>query len=376
VPPGGKSPGKTTLALAGEFAKVAFIMNRRTFIGKVGQGALAISAAKLLPGELPALAAPEKVRPKNWMWTGGLEKMKPGERKRRFEKIKKAGIDAVLFSSFDSAVLADAKAQGLETHAWTWSLCRGDKELLEKHPDWYDVSRLGDSAATKPAYVDYYHFLCPSHEEVRDHLAKIVGNLGDTPNLDGVHLDYIRYPDVILPVALWKKYNLIQNEELPQFDFCYCEVCRAAFKKQTGEDPLKMENPPANAAWRQYRYDTVTRLVNHCVEVAHRKNKQITAAVFPTPSIAKKLVRQDWVNWNLDAVLPMTYNSFYNEKPEWIERAVREGVTALPSNRPLYAGLYLPDLKGDDFDRAVSFAMAGGAKGVSLFGDLRKVKNR
>jgi uncharacterized lipoprotein YddW (UPF0748 family) len=321
-----------------------------------------------------AAAAP-KPRAKNWAWTDGGQKLSPKEQTRRFTDFRKAGIHALLFSSFNAEVLARAKDQGLETHAWTWALCRGDKELLEKHPDWYDVSRQGDSAANKPPYVDYYHFLCPSHEGVREHLTKIVSDLGDTPNLDGVHLDYIRYPDVILPYALWKKYNLVQNEELPQFDFCYCEVCRAAFKQQTGQDPLKMPDPPSNAAWLQYRYDSVTKLVNHLVEVAHGKRKQITAAVFPTPSLAKKLVRQDWVHWNLDAVLPMVYHSFYNEKPQWIQGAVREGVTALPENRPLYAGLYLPELHGDDFDRSVNFAMAGGASGVSLFGGLRTIKN-
>ena len=350
-------------------------MTRRSFIGKISQGALGISAASCLLGERTVSGADPKPRPKIWIWTGGGENLKPDEQKRRFEQFREAGIDAVLFSGFNADVLARAKEQGLETHAWTWALCRGDKDLLEKHPDWYGVSRRGDSTADKPPYVGYYHFLCPSHAEVRNHLAKIVADLGGTANLDGIHLDYIRYPDVILPVALWKKYHLVQNEELPQFDFCYCEVCRNAFKKQTGEDPLKLPDPTANAAWRQYRFDSVTKLVNHLVEVAHGKRKQITAAVFPTPTLAKKLVRQDWVHWNLDAFLPMVYHSFHNEKPEWIQRAVKEGVTALPANRPLYAGLYLPDLHGDDFDRAVKFAMAGGAKGVSLFGGLRTVKS-
>ncbi len=349
-------------------------MNRRSFINKVGQSALGISAANCLLGDHVALGADEKPQPKNWIWTGGGEKMKPAGQDKRLKQFRKAGISAVLFSSFNADVLARAKDHGLETHAWTWILCRGDKDLLQQHPDWYDVNRLGESAAGKPAYVDYYHFLCPSHPQVGDHLAKLVSDLGDTPNLDGVHLDYIRYPDVILPVALWKKYNLVQNEELPQFDYCYCEVCRNAFKQQTGDDPLKLPDPPASAAWRQYRYDSVTRLVNRLVEVAHAKSKRVTAAVFPTPTLARKLVRQDWVHWNLDAVLPMTYHSFHNETPEWIERAAREGVTALPKDRPLYAGLYLPDLKGDDFDRAVAFAMAGGAQGVSLFGGLRTIK--
>lgn len=350
-------------------------MNRRSFIAKVGQGAVGVSAAGWVVSEQNRIEAAEARRAKNWIWTGGGENLKPDEQKRRFEQFKEAGIDALLFSGYNAEVLARAKEHGLETHAWIWTLCRGDKQLLEKHADWYDVSRLGVSAATKPPYVDYYHFLCPSHEEVRDYLVKVVSDLGDTANLDGIHLDYIRYPDVILPVALWKKYNLVQNEELPQFDFCYCEVCRNAFKKETGEDPLKLSDPTASAAWRQYRFDSVTRLVNRLAEAAHAKRKKITAAVFPTPSLAKKLVRQEWVKWNLDAVLPMVYHSFYNEKPEWIERAVREGVTALPAERPLYAGLYLPDLKGDEFDQAVKFAMAGGAKGVSLFGGLRPVKS-
>ena len=362
------------LAFCLQWTTVVSAMNRRSFLGKMGHGALGVSAANLLLDKPRILGANSKPRPKNWIWTDGGERLKPAEQRERFKQFRKAGIDAVLFSGFNREVLACAKAEGLETHAWTWALCRGDKELLEKHPDWYDVNRLGDSAADKPAYVDYYHFLCPSHDEVRQHLAKIVADLGDTDNLDGIHLDYIRYPDVILPVALWKKYNLIQNEELPQFDYCYCEVCRGAFKRQTGEDPLQLPDPPSNAAWRQYRYDSVTRLVNHLVDVAHEKRKQMTAAVFPTPALAKKLVRQDWAQWNLDAVLPMTYNSFYNEQPEWIQRAVKEGVAALPKDRPLYAGLYLHDLKGEDFDRAVEFAMAGGAKGVSLFGGLRTVK--
>lgn len=350
-------------------------MNRRSFVRTTGLAAVGLAGAesvpRLLAADLPAAPAPLK----NWIWTGLEARSTRDQQLRRFENYRAAGIQAVLFSGVDAQVFALAKEQGLETHAWTWTLCRGDRDLLERHPDWYGVSRQGDSTATKPPYVGYYHFLCPSHEEVRDYLARLFADLADTPHLDGVHLDYTRYPDVILPVALWEKYNLVQNEELPQFDFCYCPTCRAAFRKQQGVDPLELPNPPADVAWRQYRFDSVTRLVQRLAEVVHRKGKQITAAVFPTPTIARKLVRQDWIRWNLDAVLPMTYHRFYNQKIEWIEQAVREGVQALPANRPLYAGLYLPDLKSDaEFDEAVRCALAGGAKGVSLFGGLRKIK--
>ena len=104
----------------------------------------------------------------------------------------------------------------------------------------------------------------------------------------------------------------------------------------------------------------------HADEV-HRRQNRITAAVFPTPAIAKTLVRQDWTRWPVDAVLPMIYNGFYKEDVAWIERATREGVSALGGRIPLYSGLYIPDLPPDDLRRAVERALAGGAQGVSIF---------
>ncbi len=351
------------------------MITRRSFLGHVGSATLGLASSLDARSPSPADPPPAPETTKHWIWTGVDGRATPDELKQRFDSIREAGIRAVLFSGVDPKVFELAKQQGLETHAWTWTLCRGDKTLLTDHPDWYGVSRKGDSTATKPPYVNYYHFLCPVREEVQEHLVNLFSNLANTPHLDGVHLDYVRYPDVILPVALWKKYGLVQHEELPEFDFCYCSVCRAAFKQQAGVDPLEIPDPPAHEAWRQFRYDAVTKLVHRVAEVVRQKGRKITAAVFPTPAIARKLVRQDWARWNLDAVLPMVYASFYNEKVPWIESAVKEGVAALPPERPLYAGLYLPDLQTrEDFDLAVQGALAGGAKGVSLFGGLKKIK--
>ena len=83
--------------------------------------------------------------------------------------------------------------------------------------------------------------------------------------------------------------------------------------------------------------------------------------------MAKIMVRQDWGNWDLEAVFPMIYNGFYFEGPEWIGRSVREGVKALGGRLPLYAGLMFPDIKGDDFEKALDAAYQNGAAGVSFF---------
>ena len=52
---------------------------------------------------------------------------------------------------------------------------------------------------------------------------------------------------------------------------------------------------------------------------------------------------------------------------KWIGRSVKEGVKALEGKTPLYAGLMFPDIKGEDFEKALDAAFSNGASGVSFF---------
>jgi uncharacterized lipoprotein YddW (UPF0748 family) len=336
-------------------------VNRRDFLGTLAAG-LSLS----LIGE----AQPKPAR-KNWAWMRGDVKDVTAWR-RMLASLKRTGFDAILIggnADFYRKHVPLAREEGLELHAWMFTMMRG--ENIAAHPEWYAVSRSGVSTAKKPPYVDYYKFMCPSRPQVREYLRGVVADIAAVDGLGSVHLDYIRYPDVILPVALWPKYKLVQDKEYPDFDFCYCNVCRANFKEESGIDPADLHDPSANSAWRRYRYDTVTRMVAALHDVAHRRGKAVTAAVFPTPDIARTLVRQDWTKWTLDAVLPMIYNGFYKEDVVWVEKATREGVAALGGRIPLYSGLYVPDLSPVQLAEAVRRALAGGANGVSLFqGDM------
>ena len=320
---------------------------------------------------VPEAFLPPQGTRKHWTWLRGEVRDVDGWR-RMLASLKAAGIDAVLIGGspdFYRKYVPLARAEGLELHAWVFTMMRG--EHAATRPEWYVVNGRGESAADKPAYVDYYRFLCPSRPEVRAYLRDVVAGIASVEGLGSVHLDYIRYPDVILPSALWPKYKIVQDREYPQYDYCYCEVCRSAFRQQSGLDPAKIGDPSANAAWRQYRYDTITAVVGELHDVAHKHAKPLTAAVFPTPAIARTLVRQDWTRWKVDALMPMVYNGFYKQGVPWIERATREGVEALGGRLPLYAGLYVPDLPPPDLAEAVRRALAGGAAGVSIFqGDM------
>ena len=340
--------------------------SRRTFLER--SAAAAVGAAVLPFADLASQTAGRPL-PRRWTWVHGNGARSAAEWKTRFSELREAGIDGVLVSGGDTAMLSDqARGARLAFHRWIWTLNRsGDPQVKADHPEWFTVSRNGDSSLTNPPYVGYYQWLCPSRPEVRTYLRAVVDQLAQDTNLDGVHLDYVRHCDVILPVGLWPKYNLVQDHEMAEFDFCYCEVCCETFRAQTGRDPRRLTDPSTDEAWRRFRWDSVTGLVRVLADAVHARHLPITAAVFPTPTIARTLVRQAWDEWPLDAVLPMLYHGFYNEPISWIGRSVREGLAALPAGRSLYAGLYLPDLPPDQLATAMRTAIAAGAAGVSVF---------
>lgn len=307
----------------------------------------------------------------HWIWIRPNAGDSEAEIQTRYIAYKDAGVKGIFFEADSERHFRLAKKHKLEAHRWMWIMNRGEKELLSSHPEWYAVSRTGKSCATEPPYVGYYRWLCPSRDEVLMYLEKQVRESLDKEYVDGIHLDYIRYCDVILPVNLWDKYKIVQDRELPEYDFCYCAVCRNKFKKEKGVDPMDIQYPDQSLSWRKFRYDAISRVVNHLSSVAKSKRKPITAAVFPTPEVAKRIVRQDWTNWKLDAICPMIYHGFYKEDVQWIGDAVAEGVNSLQGKFPLYAGLYLPDFNSnDEIKTGFAVAKANGAAGISLFGNV------
>jgi len=306
-----------------------------------------------------------------WVW---FHASRPDDRaywRRRFAELHDAGITGVLVegSNPGTKVIADAAhAAGIEFHRWIFTMYRFfDGFAKREHPEWFSVSRNGDSSLTKPPYVPQYNWLCPTRAPVREYLRGIVDGIARRPEVDGVHLDYIRFIDVILPRGLWSRYNIVQDREYAQYDFCYCSVCIDKFRRQSGIDPRQLKDPSENAAWREFRWTAITELVTLLGQTARGHNKKITAAVFATPTLARQFVRQAWDQWPVDAVFPMLYHNFYQQDVEWIGRAVREGVVALQGRVPLYAGLFLPRLEPSDLSRAISLSREAGAQGVSLF---------
>ena len=112
--------------------------------------------------------------------------------------------------------------------------------------------------------------------------------------------------------------------------------------------------------------NAITTLVNEIIEIAHSKNKKVTAAVFPFPEMSRQMVRQAWNDWNLDAAYPMLYQNFYRENINWIGFATTQGVSDV--DFPIISGLYSPALRtAEELEKAIIISQENGAKGISIF---------
>lgn len=287
----------------------------------------------------------------------------------KFSLYKKLGISEVLVGGspeFLKQLVPLATENKLKIHAWVWVLNRPNDSIANKHPDWYAVNRLGKNSLEYRAYVDYYQWLSPFHPEAREYVKSNIRKLIEVNGLASIHLDYVRYVDVILGADLQPKYNLVQDHEMPEYDYGYHPIARAGFKELFDKDPIDFEHPELSTEWRQYRLNAITSLVNELVEIAHEKNHKMTAAVFPFPEMARQMVRQAWNDWNLDAAYPMLYQNFYRENINWIGFATEQCVSDVEF--PIYSGLYSPGLEDpNDLEQAIRLAKEKGASGISIF---------
>jgi uncharacterized lipoprotein YddW (UPF0748 family) len=297
-------------------------MTKREFLQALGVATLALGRGPVPVHARPLTSALQPKRLKNFVWLRPSVTKTADDWRREFGVMRASGIHAIVPEVYNGSqtlfqsrrlpvrtpwletAIPLATAAGLDVHAWMWCMPCLIPDVIKTHPDWYNVNAKGESAVDKPAYVDYYKFLDPARPEVREFVRDTVRELAAIPGLTGIHLDYIRHPDAILPSGLWSKYGIVQDKVYPPYDYGYSAYSRRVFKEKTGIDPIELADPEANAAWFQYRLDSVVDLVNeYLVPAAHDGGKLVTAAVFPGPSRARTMVRQDWGRFKLDAFL-------------------------------------------------------------------------
>ncbi len=301
-----------------------------------------------------------------WVWIHPDTKKTSSDWNADFKKLSDAGFAGALIGSnieILKSAIPEARKHNLEVHAWMWTMNRGDADS-----SWLSVNQLGKSLAEEKAYVNYYKFMCPALPEVKTFLKSKIDELAAIDGLDGIHMDYIRYVDAILPVGLQPKYGLKQDSVFPEYDYGYHPYLVQQYINSTGINPFDLKNPAADSGWLQFRLDALNETVRELRGHIRSYGLEATAAVFPTPAMAREMVRQEWNTWNLNMYFPMVYHNFYNEDAAWIKAVTAENKTVISKSQKIITGLYLPALKDTkDFKAAIESAIDGGADGVAFF---------
>lgn len=205
-----------------------------------------------------------------------------------------------------------AKPRGLEVHAWVnaflvWSAPSPPADTAHVWwacPDWFLTDRYGRSTRDySPGECSAASIvgatLSPAIPEVREFLASIAVEIATRYDVDGIHLDYIRYPN-------------------PSFGFEPEAV--GAFYLETGLDPrdlFRSQGVPEEleTLWADWRTEQVTLTVTTVREALRSESPGtlLSAAVMADPLEAPVQYACDWRSWLetglLDFVCTMAYTT-------------------------------------------------------------------
>ncbi|MDY7020575.1 MAG: family 10 glycosylhydrolase [Cyanobacteriota bacterium] len=234
-----------------------------------------------------------------------------------------------------------AHERGMELHAWLWTFATANQRhnalvskpadyvgpVLNAYPDWANRdnrSRVWHERDGK-AYLD------PANREVRSYILRLVGEITQNYKVDGIQLDYIRYPF---------------QDPNRNFNFGYGTAAREQFRQLTGVDPISIR-PKDRQLWQQwtsFRVEQVNLMVKEVSEFLRQQhpNVLLSVAVFPHPEQDRiRKIQQHWEVWAqqnyIDLLVPMTYSLDTNRL-----HRITEPLTS--SNR-LGATLIIPSVK-------------------------------
>lgn len=292
-----------------------------------------------------------------------------------FVQIEQAGIDGLMLYVPDieryQKAAALAKEYGVTLYAWIWTLNpRGDRQqLIDEHPDWFDVNREGKSLSENKAYVSSYKFLSAAMPEVRKYVEDNVRRVCEIDGIEGICLDYCRIVDGVLPISLAYNYNLFQDTEIfPEYDYGYHPQALKMFIDEYGYDPRNNEDPTRDENWCNFRQRLITEVANLAADVAHGYGKSVCASPFASVGVSSFMVAQKFNDWNLDLVFPMEYADFYSMEPGFVYDATIQNKNMKNPATQLYCGLGAE--LGGTFESLIEnmdAAFRGGAQGISLY---------
>jgi uncharacterized lipoprotein YddW (UPF0748 family) len=269
----------------------------------------------------------QRPRPGEWraVWDHHGTGWAPGHWNATCRELKRSGINAILpnmlnagIAHYSSRVLTPsrtyetfgdqidqclraARSSGMEVHVWKvcWKTHGAPAEIVER---WEREGRL-----QQDRFGETLPWLEPSHPANREQALRSIEEIVRRYEVDGIHLDYIRYP----------------NENAG-----YSEYARTAFERAAGRavgnwPKDAAPNGPDWPAFNRWRADQITAFVADVRRLLRdiAPGVQLSAAVFGGYPKCVETVAQDWALWLkrdlVDFLCPMSYTADLDEFIGW-----------------------------------------------------------
>lgn len=191
------------------------------------------------------------------------------------------------------------------------SLPTAPNHVLNKEKNWLAQSKkAGDLLADYPKSVKNERieglFISPLHPQAQEYFYKIVADLTRQYHVDGIHFDYIRFPNsnFDLNPAVTKKFR--QENVIDPARFLLHPDTFVEKYSYAGYEAF-------SNMWKNYLRDGLSDFIHQISGRLREKNPNLilTAAVKPDLTTARWKFFQDWERWVkkhwLDYVVPMNY---------------------------------------------------------------------
>lgn len=321
-----------------------------------------------------------------WFDRGTIVNIKSQEEMGRyFDKLKSGGINTIYFETFNAGytiypsnltaqnpltkgvdplrwAVIEAHKRNIKIHAWIWVFAVGNTRhnsiinkpqsfegpILSKHPDW---ALIGGNGNYQPKNQPEF-WLDPTCKQAKQFIISLGQEITRKYDIDGIQLDYIRYPFQKTDNLMGFNPNSIEQ-----------------FQITTGEKLFTNDTKSLNMwnKWKEYN-------INQFVDDFSKSTKKIRPSIKISASVFCKnyterfnSIQQNWESWaknsSVDIITPMSYSVS--------NKALASNLDVFPQtvcqNCLIYPGIALKHVKDTEILNQIETVRNYGFSGMTFF---------
>jgi uncharacterized lipoprotein YddW (UPF0748 family) len=258
------------------------------------------------------------------------------------------------YGNLDEQITSILRMNGIQVYAEVSLFFMND--IWETYPQSQPIDRDG-----KPMHqIHWYTGACPNQSDLRADKIQFIKELLKGYNIDGILLDFIRYP------CHWEE---VRSPDIKEY--CFCPVCLEKFQHEVG---VKPEGEP----WISWKCRQITQYVREIREVLNDNMLDVKLGMFTVPwrdkdfnRAMRGIIGQDVneLSEYIDIFCPMTYHKLSAQPVSWIGDTVRyfddaTGKLILPCIQTMDSPVEVSPL---EFEQSFEQALQKPSAGVLVF---------